>query len=115
MVCIDPPTAPRKPIDVSGMTETSFTLSWQPPEKNGGAKILEYTIEIHDTTTKKWSMYGTTTGECTHISIEKLVKDRSYLFKICAKNEAGTSPPLVTDEPIVAGKKQSKCAFFFWC
>lgn len=90
------------------MTETSFTLSWLQPEKNGGSKIIEYTVEIYDTTTKKWILYGTTRGDTTHISIEKLVKDRSYLFKICAKNEAGTSPALVTDEPIVAGKKQSK-------
>lgn len=104
----DPPTAPRKPTDVSGMTDTSFTLSWQPPEKDGGAKIIEYTIEIYDTTIKKWTLYGTTRGDCTHISIQNLIKDRSYLFKICAKNESGTSPPLVTDEPIVAGKKQSK-------
>ncbi|KAI8118242.1 Titin [Lucilia cuprina] len=39
------PSPPRATIDVSGMNDTSFTLSWQEPESDGGTKIIEYILE----------------------------------------------------------------------
>lgn len=48
------PGAPRGPLEVSGMTKTSFTINWQPPEHDGGSPITEYIIEMKETSSKTW-------------------------------------------------------------
>lgn len=108
MFRIEPPSAPRRPTEISGMSDTSLTLAWQPPEKDGGSKIVEYIVEIKETSTESWRQYGTTAGDCTHIFVENLIKDSSYEFKMSARNEIGTGPALVTEDKIIAGRKISK-------
>ena len=51
---LDLPGPPRGPLEVSGMTKTSFTIKWQPPENDGGTPILEYTIETREDKKDKW-------------------------------------------------------------
>jgi len=50
----DKPSPPRGPFDVSGMSNTSFTLAWQPPEADGGSPILEYIVERREVNKKAW-------------------------------------------------------------
>lgn len=90
------------------MTDTSLTLAWQAPEKDGGSKIIEYIVEIRATSAKKWIKYGTTAGDCTNIFVEQLTKETSYEFRISARNEVGTGPALITEDKIIAGRKISK-------
>lgn len=109
-VKVEPPTAPRMPTEISGMTDTSLTLAWQVPEKDGGSKILEYIVEMKATDTKEeWRKCGMSAGDCTNLFVEKLVKETSYEFRISARNSAGTGPALVTVDKIIAGRKISKC------
>lgn len=51
---IEPPGPPRGPFEVSGMTKTSFTIKWEPPENDGGTPITDYIIEIKETSKKAW-------------------------------------------------------------
>lgn len=88
------------------MTDTSLTLSWSVPEKDGGSVILEYIIEIRETNAETWTQYGT--SKVTNIFVEELIKERSYEFRICARNDAGIGPALITEDSIVAGRKISK-------
>lgn len=106
---LDPPSPPRKPTEVSGMSESSLTLAWQASEKDGGSKIIEYIVEIKETNKETWTRCGTTIGDRTNIHIENLVMDMSYEFRICARNEAGTSAYLETEDKIIVGRKISKC------
>ncbi len=48
------PSAPRGPLEISSMTESSFTLKWQPPESDGGSPILEYLLERREVGKKAW-------------------------------------------------------------
>lgn len=105
----DVPSAPRPPIDISGMAKDSLIISWQAPEKDGGSKILDYIIEMREKTKDEWTYVDTTAGNETYIHIKKLKQKTKYTFKICARNEAGVSPPLITDEPIIIGDQISKC------
>jgi Fibronectin type III domain len=91
------------------MTDTSFTLVWQPSEHDGGTNIIEYSVDIKESTKKVWRTVGTTSAANTYIFVDKLVKDQTYDFKIIARNKVGNSLPLLTDERIVAGRKISKC------
>jgi titin len=36
------------------MSNTSFTLAWQPPEADGGSPILEYIVERREVNKKAW-------------------------------------------------------------
>lgn len=106
-VC-EPPSPPRGPIEISGMTDTSFTLTWKPSEKDGGSRIIEYIVEMRESNKKVWKTVNITTFDQTSIFVQKLVKDTGYHFRITSRNKIGTSDPLITDEKIVAGRQISK-------
>lgn len=106
-VC-EAPSPPRGPIEISGMTDTSFTLTWKPSEKDGGSRIIEYIIEIRESNKKVWKTVSITPFDQTSIFVQKLVKDQGYHFRITARNKMGTSAPLITDDKIVAGRQISK-------
>lgn len=105
---VDVPSAPRPPIDISGMSKDSLILGWKEPEKDGGSKILDYIIEVKETKGKDWIYVDTTDGNQTHIHIKKLKQKTKYIFKICARNEAGLSLPLITDDGITVDDQISK-------
>lgn len=96
------------------MTKDSLILSWQEPEKDGGGKILDYVVEYKETTEKDWKSVGTTEGNQTYIHVKKLKRKTKYIFKICARNEAGVGEPLITDEALTVDDKISK-HFIFVC
>lgn len=106
-VC-EPPSPPRGPIEISGMTDTSFTLTWKPSEKDGGSRIIEYIVEIRESNKKVWKTLNITSFDQTSIFVQKLVKDQGYHFRITARNKMGTSEPLITDDKIIAGRQISK-------
>lgn len=89
------------------MTDNSLVLSWQIPENDGGSKIIEYVVEYKKTSEKTWNYVGTTNGDETHILVQKLKRKTKYNFKICARNEAGLSLPLIPDEEITVGAQIS--------
>ena len=60
---------------------------------------------------------GNAKGATTHFSVSDLKTDVSYNFRISAKNNVGTGPAYVSEEPIIAGKRLSKYCYkksIFW-
>lgn len=86
------------------MNDTSFTIKWVPSETDGGAAIIEYIIEMKESTNKAWKKVGTTTKDCTYLQLTGLKKGTSYNFRIYARNEAGTSDAYIPDDKVTAGK-----------
>uniref|UniRef100_A0A0K8VP60 Titin n=2 Tax=Bactrocera latifrons TaxID=174628 RepID=A0A0K8VP60_BACLA len=99
------PSAPRGPTDVFGMTDTAFTLSWEPSESDGGSRIIEYIVEIKEFHETEYRLLGSTIGNVTNILVSEVIKDRAYQFKIYAKNEVGISEALETEDKIVVGRR----------
>lgn len=93
---------------MSGMSETAFTLSWEPSQSDGGSEIIEYIVEIKETKKTNWTVFGSSAGNVTNLVITNLIKDVAYDFRICARNEAGTSLYLTSEGEIVIGQKTSK-------
>lgn len=90
------------------MTSSSFTLVWKSSASDGGSEIIEYIVEIKETHKTNWTISGKTKGPVTNLVIDKLTKDVAYDFRICARNEAGVSLPLISEGEIVIGQTTSK-------
>lgn len=52
-VIVEVPGAPSTP-SVSNITGSSMTVSWLPPENNGGALIEGYWLEMKDSDSARW-------------------------------------------------------------
>ncbi|XP_011861803.1 PREDICTED: titin-like isoform X2 [Vollenhovia emeryi] len=101
----DTPGPPRGPLQVFGMTKTSFTLKWESPENDGGTPITEYIVEMKEISKKAWKKIASTKGEVTNVTISDLKTDTSYNFRITARNNVGAGPPYTAEEAITVGKR----------
>lgn len=102
----DTPSAPRGPLELSGMTDTSLVLKWLEPESDGGSPLIDYLVERREVSKKAWQKVGVTSdGKTTHIEAVGLKKGTSYTFRISAQNQLGYGPPYAPEDVIVAGKR----------
>ncbi|KAG1672005.1 Titin [Nymphon striatum] len=99
----DPPTAPTGPLKTSNVTDTSFTLSWNQPIMDGGAPVLEYTVERKEVGKKAWLKVGTTDGKTLTMEVTNMKKSSSYNFRITCTNEVGVSLPFLPEEAFTPG------------
>lgn len=53
LINVEVPGAPSKP-SVSNITGSSMTVSWSPPDNNGGALIEGYWLEMKDNDSARW-------------------------------------------------------------
>lgn len=105
----DRPSPPRGPLEVTGMSATSFTLKWVASEFDGGSPIIEYIVEMKETKTmKEFKKVGATKGDVTDYPVNYLEKDHGYQFRITARNCIGLSDPYAPEDLIVAGSRISK-------
>lgn len=102
------PSPPQGPLEIYGMTSTSFSIKWQPSASDGGSPILEYIVEIKEASSKNFKKLGSTKGSVTDIAVNYLEKDHGYQFKIIARNAIGVSEPYLPEDTIVAGSRLSK-------
>jgi len=103
----DKPSAPRGPLEVTGVSDTSLILTWIPPLSDGGMTITEYLVERREVSKKAWQKVGTTDGKTTTIESSALKKGMSYSFRITAQNELGYGTPYAPEDVITAGKRLS--------
>lgn len=105
LLITDVPSPPQGPLHVYGINNDSVTISWSPPEKNGGSVILDYSVEIQDEE-KTWKHTATVTKACA--KLENLIRNVTYKFRICARNEIGVSLPYIPEQSITIGKTLCK-------
>lgn len=66
-------------------------LLWDPPNYNGGAPILGYTLEMENTTTKEFrEIHHLVDNICT---VAGLLPGKTYAFRVKARNEVGVGKP----------------------
>ncbi len=59
-LCFADKPGPPRDITVRGVTESSATLRWSPPEQDGGSDITGYTVERREGFKRTWQHVGTT-------------------------------------------------------
>lgn len=98
----DKPSVPVGPLECSAATEDSITLSWQPPASNGGSPLTSYIVEKSDVRKPKWVRVGKVSADQTSTTVESLLENVGYFFRVLAENKVGVSPPLENELPFKA-------------
>uniref|UniRef100_A0A8U8C7U8 Uncharacterized protein n=1 Tax=Geospiza parvula TaxID=87175 RepID=A0A8U8C7U8_GEOPR len=86
---------PPQNVEVSDVNRFGATLSWEPPEDDGGSPITGYVIELRNRATIRWEPAMTT-------GVTGLKQGSSYYYRVSAENAAGVSDPAEAIGPLTA-------------
>uniref|UniRef100_A0AAZ1X1W5 Titin n=1 Tax=Oreochromis aureus TaxID=47969 RepID=A0AAZ1X1W5_OREAU len=95
IVVLDKPGQPGGPVKVEEVTSDSVTISWNPPEYDGGCTIKNYIVEKRDTSTTTWMVVSSNLAR-TKIKAGRLKTGSEYQFRITAENRYGKGPALLS-------------------
>ena len=88
---VEPVKAPGAPTAVTGTAgDMQVSLTWTAPANNGGSAITDYVIEYSSNSGSTWVTFSDNTSTSTSASVTGLTNGTSYVFKVAAKNSAGT-------------------------
>ena len=73
------------------ISKTHATLTWQPPEFDGGSPIKGYYVERKSGT--RWIKVNKKPIKDLELKIDDLIEKDTYEFRVCAENEAGVGKP----------------------
>ena len=94
---LDKPAAPSGPLQVTGVTAERCTLTWNPPEQDGGAPITNYVVEKRETSHLAWIQVNPCV-QGTSCKVGKLLPHNEYIFRVRAENKYGVGDPLQSNE-----------------
>ena len=101
----DKPGPPKK-IAITEIHGKSVSLTWSPPDNDGGNAIFNYVVEFKIDGGFKWTKANDkTVSDCSY-TVKKLKEDILYEFRVSAENKAGVGPPsdstkpTLTEEPV---------------
>ena len=97
----DPPGAPKMP-KVSDVDATEMTVTWSPPESDGGSPVTGYIIEKKVKTATRWSKVNKEPVPETTLRVQELIQGEKYMFRVAAVNNAGQGPFSEMSKPVVA-------------
>lgn len=97
----DVPDAPKK-LQPSEITRSCVTLSWEPPESDGGSVVTGYIVERKSPSSSRWARVNKSPIRDTVYSVTELIEGSEYEFRVMAENAAGLSKPSEPTRPIKA-------------
>jgi hypothetical protein len=75
-------------------------LLWAPPVRKGGAAVVDYLVEYRVSTETAWTPLVRATSTATTAIVVGLLDDRRYVFRVSARNAAGTGAPSAVSRAI---------------
>ena len=88
---VDAPGAPGKP-QVTEYNITKMTITWTPPESDGGSPLTGYVVERKEKTSSRWVRVTKETVTETTLTVTGLTEGSEYQFRVIAENLAGPGP-----------------------
>jgi len=93
------PRVPSKPW-LTSMTSTCVTLKWDPPIDIDVNPVKAYSVQYQETGTEsEWQVAIAVCNETT-ATIDDLVTNKSYIFRVVANTETGLSEPSEPSSPM---------------
>lgn len=93
---LDRPGPSAGPLQIAGVTAEKCSLSWGPPQENGGAEIDYYVVEKRETSRIAWTVCESEL-RTTSCKVTKLLKGNEYVFRVMAVNKYGVGEPLESE------------------
>ena len=97
----DVPHPPAKP-QISDIDATKMTVTWSPPEFNGGSEITGYVLERQEVGRDRWVKVHMGPLPDTTFTCTDLIEGKEYVFRVSAENEAGLSKPSEPSDTSIA-------------
>lgn len=85
---IDKPGPPVGPIRIDEIDSNYVTISWEPPELDGGATLSGYVVEQRDAHRPGWLPVSESVTRTTY-KFTRLVEGAEYVFRVAATNRFG--------------------------
>ncbi|XP_042352847.1 immunoglobulin superfamily member 22-like [Plectropomus leopardus] len=98
---VEPPGTASQP-QVSNITKDSMTVSWTPPAEDGGAPVLGYILERRKKGSNMWLQVNKELLTDAKFTVEGLVSDVEYEFRVISVNRAGAGSPSTVSNAVLA-------------
>lgn len=105
---MDPPSAPDPPV-VSEVHATSCTVTYKPPQRDGGAPVAGYILERRTPgPDSEWIRVNDTPVTDLQYTIDNLTPATEYKFRVSAVNKGGISDFSLMSPKILTAEKPDK-------
>ncbi|NXH86698.1 TITIN protein, partial [Edolisoma coerulescens] len=101
-----PGPCPVRNLKVTDISSDRCTVTWDPPEDDGGCEIQNYILEKCESKRMVWSTYSSSVLT-NYAKVTRLIEGNEYIFRVRAENKMGTGPPTET-HPIIAKTKYDR-------
>lgn len=82
MTVVGRPSPPKGPLGVDDVCTDGATISWNPPEDDGGDPLTGYVVEAQDMDNKgKFVEVGKVDGKTTKLQVKNLRNKGNYKFR----------------------------------
>ncbi|XP_049714030.1 myosin-binding protein H [Elephas maximus indicus] len=95
----DVPSAPLR-LTVEDVSDSSVTVSWEPPEKLGRLGLQGYVLELCEEGASEWVPVNARPMMVTQQTMRNLALGDKFFLRVAAVSSAGAGPPAVLDQPI---------------
>lgn len=99
IVTLDKPSPPVGPVKFNEINAESITISWSPPDQDGGSSITHYIVDKLDANLG-WIEVSSFVVRLSQ-KITRLTTGQEYIFRVRAVNKFGVSDALES-EPVIA-------------
>ena len=96
---------------MSDVYKDKLTISWKPPENNGGTPVTGYYVERRSNTSNRWIFVNKEPIKDTKLVLNDLFEKTSYEFRISAENKVGTGTPSPSSAPVLTKDPWGKITF----
>ncbi|NIG60022.1 immunoglobulin superfamily member [Pontoporia blainvillei] len=98
---VEPPGLASQP-QVTDVTKEAVTITWNAPTQDGGAPVLGYIVERRKKGSNLWVPVNQDPIQGTKYTVDGLLEDTEYEFRVIAVNKAGPGQPSTPSSSAVA-------------
>lgn len=88
-------------VAVVDVNRFGATLTWETPEYDGGSEITAYIIELRDRASIKWDAALITKPDELGATLNDVVENKEYIFRVRAENQAGVGKPSAATRAVI--------------